>query len=104
MTCIVCISIGIVVCTILFFLRKKPLGKDQFGCWIGEKKEGETRVRRDLLSKDKLIDAPKQGYKTLYELIESFPSLNQKTLSKQVKTGKKYSQYMYLTKDLIRMF
>ena len=77
MNTLLIVSIVIVLLTILFLKRRKPLPETQYGLWVGDKKEGETRIRRDYLSKDKLIDAPKQGYKPLYELIESFPTLNQ---------------------------
>ena len=80
MNTIIILTVIIIIITILFLKRRKPLSKEQYGLWVGEAKEGETRCRRDYISKDKLIDAPVQGYKTLYELIESFPKLNQPNL------------------------
>ena len=77
MNTIIILTVIIVIITILYLKRRKPLGKDQFGLWVGEKKEGETQIRRDYLGKDKLIDAPDYGYKTLYELVESFPTKGQ---------------------------
>ncbi|EKE37036.1 hypothetical protein ENUP19_0327G0007 [Entamoeba nuttalli] len=74
---IIVTSFIIVICTILFFLRKKPLPKEKFGCWVGEAHPHETRVRRDIIGKDKLIDRPDQGYTTLYQLVESFPTKGQ---------------------------
>ncbi|ELP89389.1 long-chain-fatty-acid--CoA ligase, putative [Entamoeba invadens IP1] len=77
MLSVVTISIIIVILTILYFYRPPRLSKDLYGVWIGEKKAGETRVRRDLCGKEELIDRPDQGYTTLYELVESFPTKTQ---------------------------
>ncbi|ELP86345.1 long-chain-fatty-acid--CoA ligase, putative [Entamoeba invadens IP1] len=70
----VILTITICVITILYIIRPSPLDTKLFGVWVGEKKIGETRVRRDVCGKDKLIDRPDQGYTTLYELVQSFPT------------------------------
>ncbi|KAL7717175.1 hypothetical protein QTN25_005447 [Entamoeba marina] len=71
------LSILVVVLTILYFLRVKPLPKELFGTWVGDAKPHESRIRRDCTAVDKLIDRPEQGYTTLYEMLESLPTKNQ---------------------------
>ncbi|KAL7712235.1 Long-chain-fatty-acid--CoA ligase [Entamoeba marina] len=73
----VVLSILAVVLTILYFLRIKPLPKELFGTWVGDAKPHESRIRRDCTAVGKLIDRPEQGYTTLYEMLESFPTKNQ---------------------------
>src|SRR6266511_2078598 len=44
--------------------------KSNFSIEIGPEVEGETRIRRSYLSPDKLIERPKKGIKTLYDILK----------------------------------
>ena len=74
------IAAGVLAAVLLFLLRKPALPRELAGCWVGTAAPGETAVRRDQTAAERLVDAPEQGYRTLHDLLESFPSKGQPRL------------------------
>ncbi|ELP86346.1 long-chain-fatty-acid--CoA ligase, putative [Entamoeba invadens IP1] len=73
-----CVALGVVIATLLYFLRTKPMDQTLFGYWTGKAEKGESRIRRTASGKDELIDRPDQGFLSLYELLQSFPTKGKK--------------------------
>ncbi|ELP94969.1 long-chain-fatty-acid--CoA ligase, putative [Entamoeba invadens IP1] len=84
----------ILICAVLYILRPKSYDKAKQGEWIGEAKEGETRVLRGYKGIEKLTDYTPQGNETIADLVKSFQNKNKsefigyRELIKQVSVNK----------------
>ena len=70
--------ITVVTCVILYFWRPKKYPQELNGQWVGEAKEGETRILRGYNAKDKTVDYNKQGYETINDLVMGMTKENKR--------------------------
>ncbi|EDR29255.1 long-chain-fatty-acid--CoA ligase, putative [Entamoeba dispar SAW760] len=68
----------IVTLVLLYFIRPKKYNKEKEGEWVGENKQGETRVLRGYTGIDKLVDSTPQGNETIADLVNGFNKKDKK--------------------------
>ncbi|KAL7722866.1 Long-chain-fatty-acid--CoA ligase [Entamoeba marina] len=68
--------IVVVTCIILYFIRPPPYPSCMNGAFVGDAKDGETRVLRGYLGIEKVIDYTPQGYETIADIVNGMSQKN----------------------------